>query len=127
GSFLIVSGPFAYVRNPLYIGNMLLYLGIGIMSLALFPYLQIAAVIFFAIQYYFIVIEEEKFLNDKFGDAYDEYVKNVPRFFMRLIPYKPGNVEQPDYEFKKGLRSEKRTLQAFSSVTIILIIIWAVK
>ena len=127
GSFLIVSGPFAHVRNPLYVGNMMLYLGIGIMSFALFPYLQVAALIFFAIQYYFIVIEEEKYLKETFGEAYDDYATKVPRFFMKVIPYKPGSVEQPDYEFKKGLLSEKRTLQAFGIVTIILIIIWTVK
>ncbi|PKL81401.1 MAG: isoprenylcysteine carboxylmethyltransferase family protein, partial [Ignavibacteriae bacterium HGW-Ignavibacteriae-3] len=45
GTFLVVSGAFAYVRNPLYLGNMLMYLGIGIMSMALFPYLQIIALV----------------------------------------------------------------------------------
>ena len=35
-SRLVTSGPFARVRNPLYLGNILMYLGIGIMSLALF-------------------------------------------------------------------------------------------
>ena len=37
GTYLITRGPFAYVRNPLYVGNMLLYVGIGVMSNALFP------------------------------------------------------------------------------------------
>ncbi len=124
GTFLIISGPFAYVRNPLYVGNMLLYLGIGVMSWALFPYLQIAALIFFAVQYYFIVIEEEKYLKEKFGDAYAEYVKNVPRFIPRLTPYKNKNVEQPEFQLNKGFKSERRTLQAFAAVTFILIIVW---
>ena len=47
GTFLIVSGPFAHVRNPLYVGNILIYTGLGIMSFALFPWLQIAGFIFF--------------------------------------------------------------------------------
>lgn len=47
GTYLIISGPFAYVRNPLYVGNILIYLGLGIMSYALFPYLQIIALLFF--------------------------------------------------------------------------------
>jgi len=47
GTFLVISGPFAHVRNPLYVGNILIYLGIGIMSMALFPYLQIIAAVFF--------------------------------------------------------------------------------
>jgi protein-S-isoprenylcysteine O-methyltransferase Ste14 len=62
GSNLIISGPFAYVRNPLYIGNVLIYLGLGIMSFALFPYLQIVALLFFVFQYHFIVKEEESYL-----------------------------------------------------------------
>ena len=47
GSNLIISGPFAYVRNPLYVGNILMYFGLGVMSFALFPYLQIIAIAFF--------------------------------------------------------------------------------
>lgn len=61
GTFLIVSGPYAYVRNPLYIGNVMIYLGLGIMSYAVFPYLQIIALIYFLYQYYEIVKEEENF------------------------------------------------------------------
>ena len=63
GSYLIVSGPFGYVRNPLYVGNILMYLGMGIMSMSLFPYLQIGALIFFVLQYHLIVREEEKYLR----------------------------------------------------------------
>ena len=59
GSYLIISGAFAYVRNPLYLGNIITYLGIGIMSMALFPYLQIIALIYFYVQYYLIINEEE--------------------------------------------------------------------
>ena len=32
GTYLITRGPFAYVRNPLYVGNMLLYSGVGVMA-----------------------------------------------------------------------------------------------
>ncbi len=124
GTFLIVSGPFAYVRNPLYVGNILLYFGLGIMSFAIFPYLQIVAIIFFFIQYHFIVKEEERYLEKAYGKDYEEYVKNVPRFFPKLVSYKVDNIEQPPLNWKGGLRSEKRTLQAFSLVTIIILLIW---
>jgi protein-S-isoprenylcysteine O-methyltransferase Ste14 len=124
GTFLIVSGPFAYVRNPLYVGNILLYFGLGIMSFAIFPYLQIVAIIFFFIQYHFIVKEEEEYLEKAYGKDYEEYVKNVPRFFPKPISYKVDNIEQPPLNWKGGLRSEKRTLQAFSLVTIIILLIW---
>ena len=124
GTFLIVSGPFGYVRNPLYVGNILLYLGLGIMSFAIFPYLQIVAIIFFFVQYHFIVKEEEGFLAKAYGKDYEAYIKNVPRFFPKLVPYKVKNVQQPPLNWKGGLKSEKRTLQAFGLVTITILLIW---
>ena len=83
GTYLVISGPFAHVRNPLYVGNILMYLGLGIMSMSLFPYLQIVAILFFILQYQFIVKEEEGFLIKKFGSDYQKYLQNVPRFFPR--------------------------------------------
>ncbi len=125
GSFLVVTGAFAYVRNPLYLGNIFLYLGIGIMSMALFPYLQIIALIFFYIQYKFIIDEEEKYLEKTFGKQYDDYRNKVPRLIPRLTPYKNPGIEQPEYKIGKGLKSETRTLQAFALVTIILIVLYS--
>ncbi len=127
GTYLVISGPFAFVRNPLYVGNILLYTGIGIMSWSLFPYLQIVALLFFAVQYHFIVLEEEKFLKEKFGEAYKNYFKNVPRFIPRFTPYKDSTLEQPSYNPNAGIKSERRTLQAFSLVSLIIVIIWIVK
>ena len=127
GTFLIISGPFAYVRNPLYFGNILLYLGLGIMSFALFPYLQIIAIIFFLIQYYFIVGEEEKYLREKFKDDYKDYCKHVPAFFPRLFPYKNSSIVQPPRNPKAGFRSEKRSLQAFIGISLLLIILWLIR
>jgi len=127
GTYLVISGPFAFVRNPLYVGNILLYTGIGIMSWSLFPYLQIIALLFFAVQYHFIVLEEEKFLKEKFGEAYKNFFKNVQMFIPRFTPYKDSTLEQPPYNPKAGVKSEKRTLQAFSLVSLIIVIIWIVK
>jgi len=127
GTFLIVSGPFGHVRNPLYVGNILLYTGMGIMSFALFPYLQIAGLIFFYIQYWYIVGEEENYLKKTFGEEFDKYLENVPRFFPRLTRYKSGKVEQPPFNLKAGLRSERRSLQAFSIVTITIVLIWILR
>ena len=127
GTFLIISGPFAYIRNPLYFGNILLYLGLGIMSFALFPYLQIVAIIFFLIQYYYIVGGEEKYLLEKFKDDYRDYCKNVPAFFPRLFPYKNSSIVQPPRNPKAGFRSERRSLQAFIGISLLLIILWLIR
>lgn len=124
GTFLIISGPFAHVRNPLYVGNILMYTGLGIMSYALFPWLQIAGFIFFSVQYHFIVKEEEGYLKKTFGEEYHNYLQNVPRFIPRLSAYKSGSAEQPPFNLKAGLRSEKRSLQAFGFVSLTILLLW---
>lgn len=124
GTYLVVSGAFSYLRNPLYFGNILMYLGIGIMSMALFPYLQIVALIFFFVQYYFIIKEEENYLQKTFGQEYTDYKNYVPRFLPNLTPYKNDKIQQPPLNIKAGLRSEMRTLQAFGIVTLILILLY---
>jgi len=124
GTYLVISGPFAYVRNPLYVGNILMYLGLGIMSMSLFPYLQIVAIIFFMIQYQFIVKEEEGFLITKFGNDYKNYLQNVPRFLPRVTAYKNDSIPQPNYNVGAGLKSETRTLQAFVIVALLIVVRW---
>ena len=121
-SKLVTSGPFAYVRNPLYCGNILMYVGIGTMSLALFPYLQIGALLYFIFQYYLIVREEEAFLQRTFGMEYDGYKKHVARFFPRLTAYRGGNKRSADWS--AGLRSEIRTVQAFLFIITVIILLY---
>lgn len=127
GTFLIISGPFAYVRNPLYIGNILLYLGLGIMSFALFPYLQILAICFFLWQYHLIIKYEEKYLRNKFKNDYTDYIRNVRSIVPRITPYKNSAVDQPPFNLKAGLVSEKRSMQAFIGISLVIIIIWLIK
>ncbi|MBI5214494.1 MAG: isoprenylcysteine carboxylmethyltransferase family protein [Ignavibacteriae bacterium] len=127
GTYLITTGPFAYVRNPLYLGNMLIYFGIGTMSFALFPWLTVGAYIYFYFQYSLIVSLEEEHLSQKFGEEYERYTKSVPRFFPSLFPYKRGTNEQPVLDWKRGFISEKRTLQAIVLLTILLVVLWQVR
>ncbi len=125
GSKLVTNGPYAYVRNPLYIGNLIIYLGFGIMSMALFPYLQIVALIYFYIQYYLIVTLEEEYLSKTFAGEYERYFNSVPRFIPRLKRYEfAGDLK---FNFVEALKSERRTLQAFFSVTILNVLIFIFK
>ncbi|MCX7798359.1 MAG: isoprenylcysteine carboxylmethyltransferase family protein [Melioribacter sp.] len=126
GTYLVISGPFAHVRNPLYFGNILIYTGIGVMSMALYPYLLIIAIIFFIWQYQTIIKEEEAFLRNKFGKYYEDYFNSVPRWIPTFTKYKNNNIEQPPFNFKAGLKSEKRTLQAISITIFLLIILYLV-
>jgi protein-S-isoprenylcysteine O-methyltransferase Ste14 len=121
---VIVAGPFAYVRNPLYVGNMLTYVGIGVMSNALFPWLVIVAAVYFAFQYYQIVIAEEEFLINEFGERYIEYKNNVPRFIPRIIPYAHPSQAHQQANWIEAVQSERRTFQALGLVLLILIVLW---
>ncbi len=127
GTYLVTTGPYARVRNPLYVGNMMLYAGVGVMSMALFPWLLLAAMAWFFVQYVLIVRQEEDYLAERFGPAYEEYRKNVPRFLPRLTPYRSPSPGAKTLSLAEGLASERRTLQAIGIVTGVLVIIFLVK
>jgi len=124
GTYLITKGPFAYVRNPLYLGNMLLYVGIGIMANALFPWLPLIALIYFVFQYSLIVSLEEEYLMKTFQEEFEKYCAATARFFPQFKRYQSGSLEQPSLNWKKGFVSEKRTLQAIGILTVLLTVFW---
>lgn len=124
---LITDGPFGYVRNPLYVGNMLMYVGCGIMSNALVPYLALTTFLWFTVQYHLIVSREEEHLKIAFGDEYSTYCSNVPRFLPRLTKYSGEHSFHREPNFSRGIQSETRTLQAFSAVIAIIVLRYFVK
>ena len=124
---LITSGPFSHVRNPLYIGNIIVYTGFGILSYSLFPYLAILAFCWFVFQYWLIISIEEKFLESKFGLEYKHYKENVNRLLPSIKSYNPNKDAANEPDYRKGLKSELRTIQSLVSVTIIAAIIHWVK
>ncbi len=121
---LVVAGPFGYVRNPLYVGNILMYVGIGIMASALNPWLVIAAAVYFVFQYSMIVSLEEEFLGKEFGSVYKEYRSHVPRFFPRLRAWRPVNGADQRPDWKGAVKSEKRTFQAILLVSTLIVVRW---
>ena len=127
GTFLITKGPFAYVRNPLYLGNIVMYFGIGVMSFAFFPWLPLIALTFFLFQYALIVSLEEEYLFKRFGDEYLQYCKEVSRFVPTIRRYTRSTNQQPDLNWSRGFKSEKRTLQAIGLLVGLLILIWQVR
>ncbi|NUN68255.1 MAG: isoprenylcysteine carboxylmethyltransferase family protein [Bacteroidetes bacterium] len=119
---LITDGPFGHVRNPLYVGNILMYLGIAVMSNALVPYLVIAVFVWFVLQYHLIVSREEEHLRTAFGPEYETYLKNVPRFLPRLTRYQGDHAFHREPDFSRGIQSEMRTLQGFAAVVLLVVI-----
>ncbi|MBK8550163.1 MAG: isoprenylcysteine carboxylmethyltransferase family protein [Ignavibacteria bacterium] len=127
GTYLVTQGPYAIVRNPLYVGNIMLYVGIGIMSMALFPYLQIFALLFFTFQYYCIILAEEDFLSTKFSEIFLQYTQSVNRF----IPWfntVPQNIKSKlVFNLNSGIKSERRSLQAFLITSAIIVTYFILK
>jgi len=119
---LITDGPFAYVRNPLYVGNMTIYFGFGVMSNALMPWLAVAALAYFIFQYQMIVSREEEHLRSAFGEEFIRYCQNVPRFIPRLTPYVGEHSFHRGPDLKRGLESERRTLQAFGIIFALIVL-----
>ena len=79
---LVTRGIFNHCRNPLYVGNILMLLGVGILSNSLI-YLVILIPLFLLI-YHAIVLAEENFLSKKFGQSFTAYCKRVNRWIPRL-------------------------------------------
>ena len=127
GTFLITRGPFSFVRNPLYLGNMMMYVGVGIMSNALFPWLALAALCYFFWQYSQIVSLEEEYLATAFGDEYQRYSRSVPRFMPTFIKFQPGTNPQPKLDWASGVKSEMRTWQAIGLLTLTLAVLWRLR
>ena len=79
---LVTEGIFNHCRNPLYVGNILMLLGVGILANSLL-YVAVMMPVFLFI-YQAIVLAEENFLRNKFGPGYDEYCKKVNRWVPNL-------------------------------------------
>jgi protein-S-isoprenylcysteine O-methyltransferase Ste14 len=78
-----VHGPFRYVRNPLYLGNVFIALGIGIAGPPAVTVLVVAFNIFFILR---LIAIEERFLSQAHGESYRAYQEAVPRLFPRWQP-----------------------------------------
>ena len=110
-SKLCTSGPYSKTRNPLYLGNIIIYLGVVFFAGGKFlvPLLFIT-LLFFSLQYAMIISLEEKKLIDPFGIEYQIYKDNVPRLFPRISKWSGRKDIIPTSIFKT-VKTEKRTLQ----------------
>jgi protein-S-isoprenylcysteine O-methyltransferase Ste14 len=85
---LTITGPYAHVRNPLYLGSILIAAGFGV-ALMSWPFAVVLAV-FFLLIYVPVIASEERFLRDTFLE-FEWYCARVPRLIPRLTP-----VRSPD-------------------------------
>ncbi len=115
---LVTSGPYAFVRNPLYLGNFLLTLGATFVSELL--WMVPVVVLLYAFQYTCIVRWEEHILSERFGAEYLAYCQRVPCWIPRLSHR--AHTGPVPYQWRAALWSERSTL---TTLTVLLLVMSA--
>lgn len=112
---LVTYGIFARVRNPLYVGNFVIWIGFVVISGI--TWLLPAAVLFFAIQYTLIVEYEEAVLLTIFGQEYRDYRQRTRRWIPRL----GAASEKGPHDWAEAWRAERSTLWQYVALTAIFL------
>ena len=89
---LVTGGPYAFVRNPIYIGSFVL--GLGVVGLLGDPWLLVPHFLVFTVFFGAIVPAEEQFLLSRYGEEYARFRAAVPKVIPRFNPW-IGRVEPP--------------------------------
>lgn len=117
---LIRTGPYALVRNPLYIANFLLWIGCTIAS-GLMWMLPVAVVVF-GLQYGAIARWEEAALREHFGSAYDEYSREVARWIPSMSSIRAAFSTSSSFPVSEAVFSERGTLLAAALMSLLIYI-----
>jgi len=108
---LVTYGIFAWMRNPLYVGNFLIWMGFTVISGVLW-FIPVAVVLF-AVEYTLIVRYEEGVLESIFGQEYLAYKSRTPRWF----PRPPHTAEAGEHHWGEAWRSEISTFLQYAVIT----------
>jgi len=111
---LATSGPYAYTRNPLYLGSVLI--GIGFAVAARSWWVGVILVLMFVAIYVPVIRGEEKFLREKFPE-FEEYARRVPRIVPRVVPAGFGN---EDSRFSMELYLKHREWNALVGSVVLM-------
>ncbi|HEV8201140.1 MAG TPA: isoprenylcysteine carboxylmethyltransferase family protein [Candidatus Polarisedimenticolia bacterium] len=115
---LVTDGLFAHCRNPLYVGNVLILSGLFLVHGN--PWVVGLGIGFFVFAYIAITLAEEAFLAGRFGAAYEDYLRRVPRF----LPNPRGlgrTLQGMTFDWAKVVRKEYGA--TFAWVTMLVLIL----
>ena len=117
---LVTEGMFNHCRNPLYLGNILMLAGVGILSNSL---IYVALVIpLFLFIYQAIVLAEEHFLRNKFGVAYDNYSSKVNRWLPDLSGMRE-TFSSMQFKWKRWILKEYNTQYIWLSGIVLVLLL----
>ena len=117
-SVLAVTGPYAYTRNPLYVGSLVMGLGFTIAAGVWWLALLFAA-LFIGI-YLPVMRVEAGDMHTIFGEDFEEYKDNVPLFVPRLTPWKKINGEF-DYQLYLRYREYRAAIGAVLAMAVLAV------
>lgn len=109
-----MTGPYAYTRNPLYLGSMLIAFGFAAASKDL--WIVIALAVLFAVIYVPVIRSEEEYLRSAFR-GFDAYAAKVPRLLPRVAPARFEGTEAG--EFSPALYKKHREYNALMGAAAI--------
>lgn len=116
---LVTTGIFHHCRNPLYVGNILMLLGVGILSNSLL-YVAVVMPVFMLI-YHAIVLAEENFLRGKFGQAFNTYCSQVNRWVPSLKGI-GATFSSMQFKWKRWLLKEYNTQYIWLSGIVLILL-----
>ena len=119
---LVTAGPYAHVRNPLYVGNFITALGFSLAFTGGNRGAGRAALVLGSLAtmlgvYSVIVPHEERYLRETFGEAFDDYVAAVPRVVPRS---EPAGSQAGTYDPSVIGKAESRTFATFGAMLAVL-------
>jgi protein-S-isoprenylcysteine O-methyltransferase Ste14 len=120
---LTVTGPYAYTRNPLYLGSAVLALGVAIATRSWISSLLLG--VYFTVFYSIVIRREESELRPRHAENFDRYAAAVPMFLPRVFPAKlsdSGSAAFSPMQYKKN--HEWQAAIGFLLLLIVLILIW---
>jgi protein-S-isoprenylcysteine O-methyltransferase Ste14 len=117
---LATSGPYAYTRNPLYLGSALAGVGFSIAGGRWWFFLLLAA--FFTAVYVPVMRNEEEHLVTLFGEQYNAYARAVPLLFPRLTPWREPCGERKRFDPRRYRNN--REYEALLAFVVIVLALW---
>ncbi len=115
---LVTGGMFAHCRNPMYLGNVLMVVGVGLVANSASFLLIIAPAVIFI--YQAIILAEENYLQSKFGESYREYCREAGRWTLNLKNLR-NTVQDTPFSWKRVLLKEHGT--TFFLMVILFVIV----
>ena len=120
---LTISGPYAYTRNPLYLGSSILALGVAVALHSWISALLLGA--YFIIFYTAVMRKEESELRLQHPATFDWYLKSVPLFFPRLTP--AGSDANGRVRFSVAQYVKNHEWQAAAGFTLFLAVLLLIR